>query len=247
MMAVLTRPVALPRALLLHLWELEGLGDPHPLLGASDLYLPQDQRGEFTRRCFRELGRLGLAREDMLTREFRVALRIVASPGRELYCWSTYSDAEERDRKFLVASAGGDAVAMQVKDESVTIVPIAERHLVEAFLGELPEFPPAPVPELHTTRQAFDVRAENHDMFAAELTPEMEFERRLKAPREAVHQVYAGGTPDGRYRRSEPLSVIDLREEGRILVFADGQQNLHSLPGTPANLAKTFAATWQNL
>lgn len=247
MVATLSRPIALPRVVLLHLWELEGLGDPHPLLGAADLYVPQGERGEFTRRCFHELACLGLADGDMLTREFRVVLRILASPGRELYCWSAYVDDPGRDRQFLVASAGGDAVAMQVQGEAVAIVPVDERRLLEEFVGELPEFPPAPVPDLHTTRQAFDTRAENHDMFAASLSPEMELERQLKAPREAVHQVYAGGTSDGRYRRSQPLSVIDIRDEGRILVFADAQQNLHRLSGTPANLARAFAATWQGL
>ncbi|EHY88830.1 ESX secretion-associated protein EspG [Saccharomonospora azurea] len=247
MTTVLSRPIALPRAMLLHVWELEGLGDPHPVLGASDLYVPQAERGEFTCRCFRELAGLGLAREDLLTRDFRVVLRILASPSRELYCWSTYVDDPGRDRKFLVAAAGGDAVAMQVRGEAVAIVPIEERRLVEEFVSELPDFPPAPVSDLRTTRQAFDVRAENHDMFAADLSPEMELERQLKAPREAVHQVYAGTTSDGRPLRSRPLSVIDIRDEGRICVFADGQQNLYRLSGTPANLARTFAATWHTL
>jgi hypothetical protein len=243
----LSRPIALPRAVLSHVWELEGLGDPHPVLGASELYVPQDDRAEFTRRCFRELGALGLADEDMLTRDFRVVLRILASPGRELRCWSTYVDDPGRDRKFLVAAAGGDAVAMQVRGDAVAIVPVDERRLVEEFVGELPEFPPAPGADLHTTRQAFEVRAENHDMFSATLTPEMELERQLKAPRVAVHQVYAGCTVDGTYRRSRPFSVVDIRDEGRICVFADEQQNLHRVSGTPAALVRTFAAAWQGL
>jgi hypothetical protein len=233
--------------MVLHLWELEGLGDPHPVLGAFDLYVPQNERAEFSRQCFRVLAELGLAHEDMLTREFRVVLRVLASPGRELHCWSVHTDAPGRDRKLLVASAGDEAVAVQVQGDAVEIVPIDGRRLVEEFVAELPEFPPAPVRDLHTTRQAFDVRAENHDMFSESLSPEMELERELKAPREAVHQVYAGGTVDGRYRRSRPISVIDIREEGRICVFADAEQNLHRLAGTPANLARAFTSAWQTL
>ena len=209
------------------------------------MYIPQSERGEFTNHCFQRLAELDLAHGDMLTREFRVILRVLASPGRELYCWSAYTDDPDRDRKFLVAAAGGEAAAMQVRGESVAIVSIDERRLVEEFIGELPQVPPAPVPELHTTRQAFEARDESHDMFAARLSPEKELEERLKAPREAVHQVYVGGTSDGRYRRSKPFSVIDLRDQGRILVFADEQQNLHCLPGTPANLAKTLVTAWQ--
>jgi hypothetical protein len=170
--------------------------------------------------------------------------RIFASPGRELYCWSGYTDDPGRDRKFLVAAAGGEAAAMQVQDESVAIVSIDERRLVEEFVGELPQVPPAPVSELHTTRDAFDTRDEHHDMFATRLSPEKELEERLKAPREAVHQVYVGGTSDGRYRRSGPFSVIDLRDRGRIVVFADESRNLHCLPGTPANLARILTAAW---
>ncbi|WP_253864416.1 ESX secretion-associated protein EspG [Prauserella halophila] len=236
----------MPRTVLLHLWELERLGEAHPLLSANDMYVPLAGREEFTRECFRALAEQGLAQGDTLTRDFRVALRVIASPDREIYCWSSCVDAGQ-DRKVAVMTAGGEAVAMQVKGETVGIVPSDERRLVEDFVTDLPERPPATTRELHTSRAAFDQRDRNHDMFASRLTQEKELEKHLKAPREAVHQVYVAGNSEGRHRRSKPFSVIDIRGQGRVLTFADGQDNLHCLPGTPANLTKTLTATWQSL
>ncbi|GAA1251005.1 hypothetical protein GCM10009676_42230 [Prauserella halophila] len=244
-MAVINRPVALPRLVLARLWELEGLGSAHPVLGVSEMYTPRDDRAEVDAGIFRGLEEVGIANGEMLTREFRVALRILASPERELYCWSSHGDDPSRSRALAMSTAGGQAVAVQVHDDMVTIAHVDERRLVEEFVGELPQVPAAPVRELHTSRAAYEQRDERRDMFAARPGPEQELHKHMNAPREAAHQVYTGATVDGRYRRSKPFSLVDIRGSGRILVFADGQQNIHLLPGSPANLARTFAATWQ--
>lgn len=241
---MLTRPITVPRALLLHVWSLEELGEPHPVLGGFDLYVPADSAEEFTRECFHALAGLGLARDGILTRDFLVALRLIASAERELYCWSTHAD-NSRDRKLLVCAGGDQAVAMQVRGDVVSIVPVDERRVLEAFVDELPEFPAAPVPELTMARRDFATREESGNPFAAGPDPAKQLERQLRAPREAVHQVYAAKVSGSKLRRSKPFSVIDVSEQGRVLLFVDGQDNLHRLPGTSTNLARTLVATWR--
>lgn len=241
---MLSRPITVPRALLLHVWSLEELGDPHPVLGGSDLYVPADSAEEFTRECFDALAGLGLARDGILTRDFLATLRFIAAPDRELYCWSAHADRGQ-DRKFCVCAGGDEAVAMQVRGDVVSIVRVDERRLLDAFIDELPEFQAAPVPELTIARRDFEARDEPEDLFSSGPDPAKELNSQLRAPREAVHQLYAAKASGGRLRRSKPFSVIDVSEQGRILVFVDGQDNLHRLPGTPTNLAKTLVATWQ--
>lgn len=245
-MAVLTRPVVLPREALVHVWRLENLGGVHPLLGESEMYVPADLDAEFTRRCMRELADLGLATaEETLTREFRVTLRVLASPTRELYAWSAHSDDPSRNRRFAAATAGSQAVAMQVRDEAVGLVSIDESSLVDTFIDELPEFPPAPVSPLHVTRSGYEQRDDNRDMFAAKQSPEKQLEKLMKAPRSAAHKVYAAAASGSQHVRSKPFTVIDIANQGRVVTFTDARGDIHCLPGTRGHLAQTFLATWQ--
>ncbi|GAA1253628.1 ESX secretion-associated protein EspG [Prauserella halophila] len=244
-MAVLTRPVVLPREILLHVWELEGLGETHPVLGARTKYVPMDLKGGTDRACFSALEQLGLAEGDTPTREFRVALRVLNSPVRDLYC---YSETAHGKLQFAAASGGGVTVGVQVDGDLVTLATTGEDELIDGFLSELPEFPPASVPPLHTTKQNFAQRDENHDMFAAKQSPEKQLENVMKAPRLGVHQVYAGGrTSDGGYRNSKPFTVVDIRDRGRVVTFTDPDGGLHCLPGDHGTLTNTFLATWQSL
>ncbi|WP_183650564.1 ESX secretion-associated protein EspG [Prauserella isguenensis] len=244
-MAVLHRPVVLRRETLLHVWELEGLGETHPVLGARTKYVPMDLTGETNRECFRVLAELGLAAGETPTREFRVALRVLNSPDRDLYC---YSETVRGKLQFAAASGGGVTVGVQVDGDLVTLVTTGEDDLVDGFISELPEYPPASIPPLHTTKREFEQRDENHDMFAAKQSPAKQLENTMKAPRLGVHQVYAGGrTSDGGYRNSKPFTVIDIRDRGRVVTFADPDGGIHCLPGDSATLTKTLLATWQSL
>lgn len=246
-MTVLTRPVELPREALVHVWQLENLGGVHPVLGESELYVPATLGAEFTRRCMRALADLGLATAgETLTREFRVTLRVLASPARELYAWSSHTDPSQNCR-LAAAAAGGRAVAMQVRGEAVVLAAIDESQLVETFIAELPEFPPASIRPLHLTRSAYDQRDDNHDMFAATQSPAKQLEKLMQAPRAAVHKVYAAGTSGSEHVRSKPFSVIDIENQGRVLTFTDARGDIHCLPGTPGHLTQTFHATWQSM
>lgn len=242
-MAVLDRAVKIPRGLLLYLWELEGLGQAPQVLGARDLYIPQEETGEYAAELFRLLQDQGVAHGDMPTRELRVALRVLSQPNRELYC---RTEIPGGNRQFAVAAAGGEAVAVHVRGDIVRIVGCNPDTFVDDFLTELPDFGPATIPELRVPQAAYDQRRDNHDMFAARPAPEQQLDQLMKAPRLGVHAIRAGAIVDGRFR-SAPFTVLDIRGHGRIVTFTDPRGEIRCLPGSPANLTQTFAAAWQSL
>ncbi|MCP2236873.1 hypothetical protein LY41_002703 [Prauserella halophila] len=59
--------------------------------------------------------------------------------------------------------------------------------------------------------------------------------------------MYAGGTSGSAHVRSKPFTVVDIRNQGRVVAFTDGAGDIHCLPGTPSHLAQTFLATWQSM
>ncbi|OLT48022.1 hypothetical protein BJF85_14225 [Saccharomonospora sp. CUA-673] len=239
-MAVLTTPVTVPRTVLLKVWEREGLGEPPPVLGADDVYVPLTVQRDYDQACMQVLAGLGLAEGETLTREFRVALRVIAAPSRELYCWSG------NGRRFSMSTAGGEAVAMQVQGDLVVLVGFDERHLMRDFVAELPQYRPARGPALHVTRAEFEQRDEARESIAVGGQDAMtQLARLMKAEREDSHQVYVGAMNGDRYQRSKPFTVYDLRDHGRVVTFTDGRGDIHCLPGTTDNLASSFAATWQ--
>ncbi|OLT47850.1 hypothetical protein BJF85_14575 [Saccharomonospora sp. CUA-673] len=241
-MAVLTTPVAVPRTVLLRVWEREGLGELPPVFGADDIYVSLTAERAYDEACVRVLAELGLADGEMLTREFRVALRVVASPNRELYCWS------KNGRRFSASTAGGEGVAVQVQGDMAVFAGFEERNLMADFISELPPYRPAHIPALHVTRGAFEQREEARSSIAADRQDSMpQLARLMKAQREDSHQVYVRGISGDRYRRSKPFTVYDLRDHGRVVTFTDGRGDIHCLPGTAENLASTFAATWQSM
>lgn len=248
-MPVLRRPVDVPRVALLHTWTLERLGDPHPVLGSLGLYVPQDRRAELTRRCLQLLAELGLATGEVLTPEFRDTLHTLAEPGRELYCWSSFADPAH-DSAHLVAERAGEAVVLSVRGDVVALRPVDPRYLVEEFVTTLPRTPPASVRPLVVPRGDVENRDSgdmaNTDPLAHPGAAD-ELRAQLSAPRDAAHQLYGAVTSDGTRRRSKPLTAIDVSGLGRILVFLDGADRVHRLPGTPGALADTLRATWNGL
>ncbi|GAA1250183.1 ESX secretion-associated protein EspG [Prauserella halophila] len=249
-MAVLDRPVTLPRVIALYAWELEELGEAHPILGARETYIHVDRTGEAERQALGLLQDLGLSDGQMPTRELRVALRVLRSPVRELYSHSKIHtrDGGTLEFKSAAAVAGDVGVALEVRGDMVTLSRFDADDLVDGFLSELPALRPAQIPELHTTRRDYELRDENHDMFAARESPEKRIEKLVKAPRLGVHQVFvAGRTTGGGHERSLPFTLIDARDQGRILTFTDPGGGIHCLPADSGTLTKTFLATWQSI
>ncbi|OLT46521.1 hypothetical protein BJF85_16945 [Saccharomonospora sp. CUA-673] len=239
------KPVLLPREVLIRAWELADVGPPHPLLDESNMYVPQADRAEATRRVLQELEQRGLAKGELLTPEFRTALHVLSTPSRELYCWSTDVHDAARDHRLGLAVSGGDGVGMHIRGETAALASFDDRRLVNEFVAELPEYPIASVPELHVPRGDFDERGADHHMFASRAGVPQQLDALLSAPRERIHQVYVGGTVDDVHRRSKPFSIVDVEGRGRVVAYADGAATIHCLPGAPGNLARAFDATWR--
>lgn len=230
---MLEHAVRVPRSALLHAWSLEGLGGPHPVLTSSGLFVPEHRAAELTRQCLRLLADVGLSTGRTLTPDFREVLRTLARPSREVYGWSSHADPE-RDSALVVVERDGEAVAATVRGDEVTLHPVDARRLVDEFVAMLPAFPAATVTPLRVPRA--DVVADVED-----------FHRRLTWSREAAHQLYGAVTVDGVRRRSRPLTLVDVSELGRMLLFVDTDEHVHRRPGTPAAVSDALLATLRGL
>ncbi|GAA1235633.1 hypothetical protein GCM10009676_19510 [Prauserella halophila] len=247
-MGVLDTPVVIERMTLERIWELEQLGEPHPLLGSNEVYVPEVLGSEVAGRGMRELADLGLAtRNEVLTREFRHALRVLATPLRQLYRRSQFADPAG-NHDGAVATAGGETVNLRVDRGTVGLVTVDGDHVIDVFLGELPAFPPASITPVHTTKRAYTQRDEDQNLFAAEPSAETRLAELLAAPRAAAHDVFvAGTTPDGRPERSLPFRILDVIGHGRVVTFTDADAGIHCLPATDENLAQVFRNTWRSM
>ncbi|EIF00779.1 ESX secretion-associated protein EspG [Saccharomonospora glauca] len=240
---MLAQPVSVPKVALLHSWGLEGLGEPHPVLGSHGLHVPSGRTAEFTRQCLELLARVGLSTEQALTSGFRDTLRTLARPSRELYCWSAYADPH-RDGALLVAERDGEAVAAFVHGDTVSLRSVDPRRLVEEFVALLPPAPAASVRSLSVPRSEFESTeaVDEDDGFRITGRRDVkELRDHLKAPREGVHQLYGAVTVNGARRRSDPLSLIDVAGLGRMLVFRDAEDFIQRRPGSVEALTEALA------
>ncbi|MER7114414.1 ESX secretion-associated protein EspG [Saccharomonospora azurea] len=178
-------------------------------------------------------GRRGTVDGRTLTPDFREVLRTLPRPSREVHGWSSHA-AHERDSALVVVERDGEAVAATVRGDEVTLHPVDARRLVDEFVAILPAFPAATVTPLRVPRA--DVVADVED-----------FHRRLTWSREAAHQLYGAVTVDGVRRRSRPLTLVDVSELGRMLLFVDTDEHVHRRPGTPAAVSDALLATLRGL
>ncbi|WP_050954307.1 ESX secretion-associated protein EspG [Saccharomonospora azurea] len=241
---MLEHAVRVPRSALLHAWSLEGLGGPHPVLTSSGLFVPEHRAAELTRQCLRLLADVGLSTGRTLTPDFREVLRTLARPSREVYGWSSHADPE-RDSALVVVERDGEAVAATVRGDEVTLHPVDARRLVDEFVAMLPAFPAATVTPLRVPRA--DVDAVGDGRRRADRRDVEDFHRRLTWAREAAHQLYGAVTVDGVRRRSRPLTLVDVSELGRMLLFVDTDEHVHRRPGTPAAVSDALLATLRGL
>jgi hypothetical protein len=240
---VLHQAVAVPRAALLHAWNLEAPGDVHPALRSSGLYVPDDRAEEVTRESLRLLAEAGLpSGQDGTLRE---VLYTLARPSREVYGWSSYADPS-LDTASLVAEREGGAVGVTVHGDQVLLRPVEPRDLVEELVTSLPAVPAAAVPPLRVARAEIDGEGED-GRWRSGVTEVEGFRRQLARPRDGAHQLYGAVTVDGVRRRSRPLSVLDVSGLGRMLVFLDADDHVHRRPGTPAELTGALHTTLSGL
>ncbi|WP_345390117.1 ESX secretion-associated protein EspG [Amycolatopsis samaneae] len=252
---MLDRPVRMPRLAFLVAWQLEELGEPHPVIGPNNYYMTDEFRTTLRQRSLDGLARLGLASAGgVLTPDFRQTLTTIARPGREFYSWSNFPDRSEDDGAILVAALGHDAVRLITDQRTVRLDPVPAERLCEHFVETLPDVPGADVRPLHVAATDFaDPGGRREDDPFAE--PDREAERLweiMRADRDAAHQLYAAARDgSGARNRSLPISAVDLTARGRVLTYLDrderGGRRINLFPGNRENLLTSLGATIDTL
>jgi hypothetical protein len=252
---VVDSAVVLPKMAFVTVWELENLGEPHPVIGPNNYYMTDEFRAELHRHTYASLEELGLAAEGLVSEELRRTMHVIASSDRQFYGWS--STAHGGDDAILVAALGRDAVRIATDDEVILLDPIPAETLTEHFVEALPEVPAAHVMPVTVPESQLDDPSgfTNSSPLAqlADTGPVDYLNNVMRAQRDAVHQLYAAVRGrSGERRRSMPLSAIDLTGQGRVFTFLNkhpktGQKQINLLPGTPANLISVLEATCGNL
>lgn len=244
-MPVIDSAVVLPRMVFIAVWDVENVGEPHPVIGPDNHYMTDEFRAELHRRAYAYLEGLGLAVAGRSSPEFRHTLRVIARSDRQFYGWS--SATEEQDNGVvLVAALGRDAIRVSADDELVLLDPVPPTGLAEHLLAALPDVPaadvaPTTVPRAHLGNPSGFSNA-NPLAQLVDTGPFDYLTEVMGAQRDALHQLYAAvRDKSGERRRSRPLSAIDLTERGRVLAYLDdhprhGREQVTLLPGTPANL-----------
>ncbi|SFW88606.1 ESX secretion-associated protein EspG [Amycolatopsis australiensis] len=232
-MAVIDRPIILPKLAFLTAWSMIGAGELPPAFGTG-LYhwITADGRRELEVKAMAALTDLGLARNGRLNALWRSTAAVLAGASREYYAFSNFADG--LSCSVLLAARDGDAVRAIVDDNVVALEPVADKWLATALLDTLPETPAADIP-----RAVFN-RSQEHDFPSLEQV--------MQRPRRAVHQIYvARRDGGGERRRSTPITAIDLEPDGRVLAYVDNEDNLVLLPAGAREFVSTLNKTYAEL
>jgi hypothetical protein len=254
--AVIDKPVRIPRLALLTAWEWERLGEPHPVLGANNYYMTDEFRADLQQRTHDALTGLGLASGGVLTPRFQATLATIARADRQFYSWTNFPRRSDDDGAILVAELSRDAVRLLTDDTVVQLDPVSADGLAGHFLDALPEAPAAGVRPMWVAKSTFDgvddgspVRPLADNSRSSDVTRLREL---MAADRDAVHQIYTAiRDRSGHRRRSLPLSAVDLTGQGRILTYVNddgnGQQQINVFPGNRRNMLTALEATLDGL
>jgi len=225
--------VQLPASLLSVAWDMLDLGDIHPMLGARRMWVAETAQRQVHASAIANLTRLGLARDDLLTPQFRAVLQLVAYADREFFVRS--EPAAGTSWSALVAQRGQDAMQLTEKNGLVEIRPVAPTRLATTLFDLLPPLPGAPVRAIsvpgasETTPDPFDERNNTHEYFHSV----------LNEPRVAVHQLYVARRTHGKHTTTGPIYALDLRS-GRVLTYQNTNDRKELIPGDPRSIVKVL-------
>lgn len=247
----INRPLRLPRIAFLTAWELQGLGEPHPVVGVNDLYLTDEIRVDLRRRTLARLTDLGLATPNGLQPPLARTLAMLASATHEFYAWSSFRNGDAG--AILVARHGYEAVRLITDGNVVYLDPIDADQLAQRFVETLPNVPGARVPSIMVPKKVYsgDYGGNPDDPLAEPSAAEQQATRLrelMRAERDALHQIYAVVRDgNGNRRRSVPISAVDLSRSGRVVTFRSGggraEETINLVPGAPAQLISLLNAT----
>lgn len=253
-MAVIRQPVVLPRIALIKLWEWAGY-PAHEVIGVNEYWQTPAADQKLEAEVYAHLQRQGLADGRQPSAELRGTLEVLARAEAECHGW--VSDVRARQNGgIVVAELNGHAVRLVRDDDVVRIEPVPAGEVAEATVQALPRVPPAPIEPFTVEQPAerpdadgpYEVQVKKARSRPSDKARLKEIER---GPHTGVHQLYVlARVGVGEARTSEPLTVVDLVQRGRVLVTAhtaDGERQLHCMPGTDDTLVREIQRTWQSM
>lgn len=247
-MAVVSKPIALPRIALTMLWEWEGLGEPHPVVGTNGTWLSEQSKAALEEGIFAELAKQDMASGRHLAPELRETLRVLASASHEIYAW--VADIAGGDSgAIMVAALGADAVRLMRDERAVLLDPIAPNRLAEHFVEALPDVDAAKISPITVPKSSYSPERApvEEDDFEFQLqsdyappNPSDQLAELMRHKRTAEHKIYVARRNGGTRLRSEGLTAIDLAGKGRVLTYLtrpdDGEQQIHCVPASDTEL-----------
>ena len=239
-MAVIDRPIIMPKLAFLTAWSMVELGELPPAFGASlHNWVTADGRRELEVRAMTALTDLGLARNNRLNGLWRSTTAVLAGAGREYYAFSNFADG--RSCSVLLAARGGDAVRAIVDDNVVSLEPVQDKWFATALLDTLPDCPAATIPGTVAAKPAQSDQSPSLEHAIGEEAGYLD--EVMQRPRRAIHQIYVARRDSaGERHRSMPITAIDLVDSGRVLVYSDPEDRVVLIPAG----AREFVATLNN-
>ncbi|EME52932.1 ESX secretion-associated protein EspG [Amycolatopsis decaplanina] len=250
-MAVVDRPIVVPKMLFLSAWDMIDVSDGLPPAFGTNLHYwsTGEARRALEDRALASLAAVGLARNGRLNPLWRDTVTALGQADREWYAFCNFADG--RACSILIASRSGDALRVVVDDEVVALAPIEDRWHATALVQTLPEVPGAPVRAVRMTQAFYD--DPEHDRVDPLAEPVDTRDRDhlqdvLARPRKAVHQIYTAHRADGQRERSSPITAIDLADQGgRIMTYLGENGDVVMMPGTGHHLVETINNTMNSL
>jgi hypothetical protein len=244
--AVLDRPVVLPKMMFLACWGMVDLG-PLPAATGGNLYhwMTGHARRDLEQGALDSLTNVGMARNGRLNPLWRATLATLAQAEREWYAFSVFKSG--RACSVLVASKGGDCVRAVIDDSAIVLEPLPDKWHATALLDALPDVEGAGVPPVAVPKAFYD-DPDAHRHSVLDEPPDTRDLDALKAimarPRDATHQLYtARHEADGR-RSSSPITALDLADDGgRVLTYLTGDDEIMMKPGNPRDVVATLNDT----
>jgi hypothetical protein len=251
---LLSKPIYLPKAVLLKVWEWEGHGTPPSVFGPDNYWLGDETKKQFEDKVLDVLVELRLGAGGTVTREFREVLRVLAQGTQQFSAWLGGVATDETAAMF-VSVRGSEAVRFIRQDDKVRLDSVTTEYPAESLVGMLPPVPPARIEPLSVPNSRFGPqkpRAEEPYEFKtstgyAPPDPAQRAKELAAGKRSGLHQFYA--TKAG--RRSTPLTVLDILGEGRLLTYVFERPHEDSMvsfqPGTRENLTRALYGTFAAL
>jgi hypothetical protein len=244
--AVLDRPVVLPKMMFLACWDMVESGPlPAAMGGNLHHWMTGQARRNLEQGALDSLTSVGMARNGRVNPLWRCALATMAQPEREWYAFSVF--ASGRDCSVLVAAKDGNCVRAVIDDAVIVLESVPDKWHATALLDALPDVDDARVRPATVPRAFYD----DPDAYRGSVLDEPPDTRDLDAlravmgrPRQATHQLYTARHDNDGRRSSSPITALDLADNGgRILTFITGDDVIVMKPGSRREVVATLNDT----